>query len=59
MIFALYAAMAIFDLAVLAGTVWLVGWHQWDPWWMLLAMLIIAGSNPKELIKIHVSKGAS
>jgi mannose/fructose/N-acetylgalactosamine-specific phosphotransferase system component IID len=34
----------IFDIIVLGGMVWLIGWHQWNPWWMVLAVVACAGS---------------
>ena len=37
-------AMA-YNLALLGGTVYLVGWHGWSPWWFALTLLILAGSK--------------
>jgi len=27
--------VVLYNLAFLAGTVWLVGWHDWSPWWFV------------------------
>lgn len=54
----IYWGMVVFDLAVLAGSVWLIGWHDWSGWWMLLAVLICAGSNPKYLIATATGNSA-
>lgn len=40
------------QMIVLAVTVWLVGWHGWNPWWFLPAMLLVAGSAPSVIIPI-------
>lgn len=40
-------AMAmIYNLTLLGGTAWLVGWQGWSAWWFLLAVLLLA--NGKE-----------
>lgn len=31
--------------------VWLVGWKGWNPWWMLLAVLLILAGSPSGIIK--------
>lgn len=46
----MYLAMIVFDAAVLAGTAWLIGWHGWSAWWMVLAIMACLGANPKYLI---------
>lgn len=46
----IYLGMVAFDLAVLAGSAWLIGWHGWSAWWMLLSVLLCAGSNPKYFV---------
>lgn len=43
-------SMYIFDLLVLAGTVYLICYQNWSAWWMLLATLIIGASSPRRLI---------
>lgn len=48
----IYLIMSIFDFAVIAGTVYLIGWQSWNPWWMAFGLLIITGSNPASLLKI-------
>lgn len=49
----IYIAMSLFDLAIIAGTVYLIDQRGWSAWMLLLMMLIIAGSNPTKF----VSKG--
>jgi hypothetical protein len=45
-----YGLMLAFDLAVLAGTAFLIAERGWSAWWMALAVLMCAGSTPKYLI---------
>lgn len=47
-----YFFMLVSDLAVMGGTVWLVGWNGWNPWWLLGALVFSLGSSPTGLIKI-------
>lgn len=51
MIAIIYMFMLVFDLAVVAGAVWLIGWNGWSPWWMLMAALVMLGSSPSSMIK--------
>jgi hypothetical protein len=46
----IYTVMCVFDFAVLAGTAWLISERHWSAWWVLVAMLICTGSDPKKLI---------
>jgi len=46
----IYALMLAFDLSVLAGTVYMIAREGWSAWWLLAAVLICAGSNPRRLI---------
>jgi len=46
----IYLTMVLFDIAVLAGTVWIITQYNWSVWWMALAVLMCIGSNPKYLI---------
>ncbi len=46
----IYFWMLVFDIAVLAGTAFLVSERGWSAWWMLLAVLMAAGSNPRYLV---------
>lgn len=43
----MYLGMIVFDLAVLAGSVWLITFHGWSAWWMVLTVVLCAGSNPR------------
>ena len=47
----MYFGMLLFDLAVLAGTAFLIADRGWSAWWMLFAFLMCAGSNPRYLIR--------
>lgn len=47
----IYFFMLVFDLAVAGGAIWLIGWHGWNPWWFLAAVIFSFGSNPSNLIK--------
>jgi hypothetical protein len=49
---AIYFLMVVFDLSVLAGTVWLIAERDWSTWWMLFATFMCAGSNPKNMIRV-------
>lgn len=46
----IYALMLVFDAFVLGGCAYLIEFHHWSAWWMALAFLMAAGSNPKLLI---------
>lgn len=46
----IYAVMIIFDGGILAGTVWLIVEKDWSAWWLLAAVIIMSGSNPRRLI---------
>ena len=35
------AAILLYNLSLLAGTAWLIGWHGWSPWWMLFALILV------------------
>ncbi len=47
-----YMSMLCFDAFVLAGTAYLIVVFGWSSWWMLLALLMCAGSNPTNIIQI-------
>jgi hypothetical protein len=46
----IYCGMLAFDAAVLGGTVYLIAERGWSAWWMLAAVIICAGSNPRRPI---------
>jgi len=50
-VLAMYLAMLVFDVVILAGTVEVID-RGWSPWWMAFAVLMCAGANPKFLILI-------
>lgn len=43
----------MFDIVMVGGTVWLIGWNGWSAWWMVLSVLMC--SDSWELLK-KVSK---
>lgn len=47
---AIYIGMLIFDATLLCATGWLIVQYQWSAWWILAAVFICAGSNPKYII---------
>lgn len=36
-----YLSMLVFDLVILATTVWLVDQRNWNPWWFLFALAVM------------------
>ena len=48
-----YGLMLAFDLAILAGTAFLITERDWSSWWMALAYVMCVGSYPGKLIKIN------
>jgi hypothetical protein len=37
----------VYNLILLAGTVYLVGWQNWSPWWFLLTVCCAASFSEK------------
>jgi hypothetical protein len=54
----IYGMMLAFDLAVLAGTAFLIAERGWSAWWMALAFVMCLGSYPGRLMKIAAGDGA-
>ncbi len=50
-VFLMYIGMLVFDAAVLAGTAYLIADRGWSAWWMLVAVCICTGSNPRRIIE--------
>lgn len=48
----IYGLMLAFDLAVLAGTAFLIAERGWSAWWMALAFVMCLGSYPGKLMQI-------
>jgi threonine/homoserine/homoserine lactone efflux protein len=46
----IYTGMLIFDFLVLAGACYLISERGWSAWWMVLAVVICTGSNPKSIL---------
>ena len=40
--------VVIYNLAILAGTVFLIVEYNWSAWWMLLAVCLLGTSRSKE-----------
>jgi hypothetical protein len=38
-------ACLLYNIVVLAGTAYLVGWQDWSPWWFVLALLALCGTK--------------
>lgn len=36
------SAVLAFNILLLGGTAFLVGWRGWSPWWFLLAILCLS-----------------
>lgn len=50
-ILAVYVAMLAFDLAIFAGTAYLVLERGWSAWWFAFAVIVAGGSYPKRAIE--------
>ena len=35
----------LYNLTILGGTAYLVGEHNWSPWWFLMTVMLLAGSS--------------
>ncbi len=55
----IYGLMLAFDLAVLAGTAFLIAERGWSAWWMALAFLMCLGSYPGKLMQIAATTGSN
>ncbi|MFZ3286623.1 MAG: hypothetical protein WA191_07205 [Telluria sp.] len=53
----IYLGMLTFDSIVLGGTAYLIAERGWSAWWILLAVLMAAGSNPRPLINAIKPEG--
>jgi hypothetical protein len=43
-----FIVVCCYNLALLAGTVLLVGWNGWSPWWFLLTALLLASYKTRK-----------
>ena len=50
----IYGMMLAFDLAVLAGTAFLIAERNWSAWWMVFAFVMCIGSYPGKLMQIAI-----
>lgn len=48
----IYGMRLSFDLAVLAGTAFLIADRGWSAWWMVFAFVMCLGSYPGRLMQI-------
>lgn len=48
----IYTVMSIFDFGIVAGCAYLIDQRGWSAWWMILAVVIICGSNPTNILKL-------
>jgi hypothetical protein len=46
-----YTAMLVFDFAIFFGTAYLISEKDWSAWWLLLAVVICTGSNPRRILE--------
>jgi hypothetical protein len=35
-----FSLVSLYNMTILAGAIWLIGWCDWNPWWMLLAVCL-------------------
>jgi len=40
-----YVTTAIYNIILLVGTAWLVGWQGWSGWWFVLTICLLANST--------------
>lgn len=44
--------ITIEQMTILMGTVWLVGWQSWNPWWFVGAFFLMCASSPSVIFPI-------
>lgn len=52
----MYLLMLTFDLALFAGTAYLIVYHSWSSWWMLPAFFVAGSSSPKYILEVLKKK---
>lgn len=40
--------LVVYNLTILAGSVYLIAERDWSPWWMLLTVLLLASKKESE-----------
>lgn len=40
-----YLVAAVYNLVLIIGTVWLVGWQDWTPWWFILTVCCLSSGK--------------
>lgn len=43
--FTVVAVVVLYNLVILAGTAYLVSERNWNPWWFLFALIILANAK--------------
>jgi hypothetical protein len=43
--------VAAYNIIILGGTAYLVGWQDWNPWWFAFTLLVGASLTEKECKK--------
>lgn len=43
---------AVWQIVVLAGTAFVVGWRDWSPAWFAFAVFLLIGSSPSVVIEV-------
>ena len=38
----------LYNLTILGGTAYLVGEHNWSPWWFLMTVMLLASSSSEK-----------
>ena len=41
-------ALLVYNISILAGTVYLIAERNWNPWWMLLAVMLMYSYKQKD-----------
>ena len=41
------ATVMAYNIFLIAGTAWLVGWHGWSGWWFALTIIMLLGVRDK------------
>jgi hypothetical protein len=41
-------AVLVYNLAIWAGAVYLIGWQSWSPWWFILAFCLHGSLEDKK-----------
>jgi hypothetical protein len=39
----------VYNLALVAGTVWMIQFYDWSPWWFVLTVGLLASKSSKDI----------